>query len=1510
MRTLAPRARTGARWCFALAVAAGFAGAAWAGPSNQPPPSGAILDLNGGVIPHGTPQTYTVDFTSSVPNTAITFAFREDPAYVFVFNTSVVNLTTSSGNLLTNGDFSGGTHTDNGNTAAPTSWTYANIYGASAGGVVTSSCEGYGSYCWHDGAVQAYDAISQTISTTVGDTYQVTFSATDNSALTSWSRVSTNGNVTTSGGNGADILVYAQAGLPPAGCLGAPGVNIKASAGEKCFASGSYVSTDVIAGQATGAGAVLTNVNEGQSSVSFSTSAANTPAVQADSGGSVILAVSPTSTSGTVTTTGNNSVGLYATGSASTDSGPVASSITAQNVNVTTRGSNANGVQADNGGLVTLSGGTVTTTGAGSTGLYATGAGSQITADSAAVSTGGAQSIGVIADSGARIGLNGGTIATTGTSSYAAGVAAGGTLDISGTVITTSGNGSGGLFVNGSGGVLDATNVRITTQGGIDSSTGQHAEGAYNGSYASYAGGGTMTLTGATIATSGDQMHAVVTADGGATTISGGAVSTAGVWADAIVSEGAGTRTTVAGATIATTGNGSPGAALVGTGSTMSLTGVSITTSGGADASGHNAVGAYNGSSGTGDFSGGGRLTIADSSIRTGGAGASGVVSANFGTTTILGGSITTTGAYAQALLAESGGAITIGASDAGQATIGTSGAGAIVAVATSNGKIALNGQTIATTANGSGGLGVTGLGSEIDATNLTITTRGGYDSATGLTAWGAANAPWTSSSSSGGVLRLTNTTISTAGDGAAGVYTGAGGVTTIGGGSVTTSGQSAYGLLASGAGANVTTSNGLTIATTGAGASGVVTNGGGSTSLANSSVATTGEAAHALSASGAGTSVGLDGTNTFATKGAGAIGVYAALGGVVSASPSSITTVTTSGGVSAATGLAAHGVNADGAGSAIALGAANVTVAGAGAYGLFASDAAGSGKAGAITASGPLAIVTTNAAATAVGLQGNGAAIVASGGGAITAAGNVFAFLDGNNQTASFDNFTINAKSGDFVYADPSTATITLANSTVTAANVVDATGGSVVTLNASGSTLTGAAITTPTSTSNLNLTNGTTWTLTGPSNVSSLSVANSVVTFAPPGAGGGFKTLTVGSYVGAGALMVMNVALGGAGSGADKLIVNGGTATGTTVLQIRNVGGLGGQTSGSGIPLIVATNGGTIAANAFQLAGSPVVGGYKYTLDETDGAWFLTSTPTTTQGQMQNSVNSVAKAQQAQAVTGRVLGSLLIGATQQISCSSCASGFASIGSLALGMQGRWTLSPMLTAIGGVSYNQWSAQGISVYDAPTAAGSLIYDMSNWGSSRPFLQVGGGVTPYESVHTARSYPNGSTMATGNSTAVDRSLSLFARAGWLARLTPTDEAAAYADIGRSWMQTGAYAEAETALNPYPASAGAGLQTLNVARFGGQITHLFNGVIEANVGAAVAYGFGAGAGSFVNVTDFGPIAPGAIPNTTWLEYGGRLGYRFNSHFVLDAFLLGTAFGEVGSTVHGGVAVRLAF
>jgi hypothetical protein len=206
-----------------LAIAGmGLTTTAYAAPSNQPPPAGAILDLAGQPITNSQ-QSYSVNFNAGLASTAITFAFRQDPSFESFSNVSLVDLTTSSGNLLTNGDFAGGTYTNNGNSGTPVGWTYANIYGATFGGVVQSGCGVGGSNCWYDGAVQAYDAISQTVATNIGDVYQISFNLNGGSGGTGFYQpLSTNGNVTDTGGNGIDVLAYAQAGLPVAGTVPEP----------------------------------------------------------------------------------------------------------------------------------------------------------------------------------------------------------------------------------------------------------------------------------------------------------------------------------------------------------------------------------------------------------------------------------------------------------------------------------------------------------------------------------------------------------------------------------------------------------------------------------------------------------------------------------------------------------------------------------------------------------------------------------------------------------------------------------------------------------------------------------------------------------------------------------------------------------------------------------------------------------------------------------------------------------------------------------------------------------------------------------------------------------------------------------------------------------------------------------------------------------------------------------------------------------------------------------------
>ncbi len=78
----------------------------------------------------------------------------------------------------------------------------------------------------------------------------------------------------------------------------------------------------------------------------------------------------------------------------------------------------------------------------------------------------------------------------------------------------------------------------------------------------------------------------------------------------------------------------------------------------------------------------------------------------------------------------------------------------------------------------------------------------------------------------------------------------------------------------------------------------------------------------------------------------------------------------------------------------------------------------------------------------------------------------------------------------------------------------------------------------------------------------------------------------LTTASHTGAGGTIAMNTFLGGDGSPSDKLVINGGSATGNAFLRITNAGGPGVETVANGIPVVQAINGGSTATGAFQLA------------------------------------------------------------------------------------------------------------------------------------------------------------------------------------------------------------------------------------------------------------------------------------------------------------------------------------
>ena len=123
-------------------------------------------------------------------------------------------------------------------------------------------------------------------------------------------------------------------------------------------------------------------------------------------------------------------------------------------------------------------------------------------------------------------------------------------------------------------------------------------------------------------------------------------------------------------------------------------------------------------------------------------------------------------------------------------------------------------------------------------------------------------------------------------------------------------------------------------------------------------------------------------------------------------------------------------------------------------------------------------------------------------------------------------------------------------------------------------------------------------------------------------PGDGSGNGTLTVaGNYTGQSGTLAIDTVLGDDSSKVAPLTVSGGNVSGSTTLAVNNIGGLGGLTTGNGIPVVNAVGGATSTASAFALGRTVSAGAYTYLLyhgGETAGSqnnWYLRSTvPVTT--------------------------------------------------------------------------------------------------------------------------------------------------------------------------------------------------------------------------------------------------------------------------------------------------------
>ena len=967
-------------------------------------------------------------------------------------------------------------------------------------------------------------------------------------------------------------------------CTVAPGTTINVAT-----ANGVGLSTSGIPGSITGDG------------ITLNLGAATTTGALARSGATVSFEGSTLKTTATTTATAAGQIGLR---SLDTDSSiiVVGSSITMGPPNGTTAASNMIGVIADSGGGLTLANTAIQmlggTTGVNNSGLVANGANSTIAFSGGSIATLSRGSFDVLAQAGGVITLQ--SVANITTSGGAT----------TGTLV-----GSHALYATGANSIINAADISAKTTGAV--ADGVRADA-----------GGSVHLIDAQVTTTGAGQA--------------GSGSTPSIGSHGLYALGTGSQITGSNVTVSTAGSFTS-AARAEAGGTISLSGSNLSSGGTSAADTDPTSAARVMSGGSLSFSGG---LLSGTGQRSDGfsvqdAGSNATISAS---------TISATGSRANAAFIFNGGQATVSDS-----TLLSTGSSAVI-VQDAGSSIDLTGTTIES------GTGPTliGYGLRVSA-GASATMTGGSSTTTGRDSPGilAGNA----------MVTATNVTIVTSGpDNSIGALADLNGHITLQGGSVTTSGDSVraasypHALAARNPGA-VLTANGTTILTTGNIAMGAVADDGGTVRLMGNSLTTHGTSSIGLFAvteqTGAQFPANLTASDAdIETFGVNAYGADAQARNDIPVETATITidgsTVTThgNGAVGLRSVLANYGtVPITGRGeSAVIANDSTVLTEGIAAHGVLSRDnptsvtlngttimATGANAHGAVAEAGGL-VVGNNAAVTASGTNGS-ALFVTSEAAPVS--------------VANFNNSTLNNAIGPTIgvggYGD-----VTLTNSLVqgsgewlrvgtsgdfaplarpepvltgvpdlssdppgaiTVQPVSSAPPSSpapgLANITVDGSTVTGSAFTAVGSVSNVVLRNNSRWNMTGNSNLTNLTNDPSLIQFSPP-AGGVFKTLTVVNYTGDGTIG-LNTFLGDDSSPSDQLVIDSGTATGRTGLHIANAGGPGALTTGNGIPVVVAINGGTTAAGAFGLNNVVAAGPYEYLLFRggvtpgTENNWYL---------------------------------------------------------------------------------------------------------------------------------------------------------------------------------------------------------------------------------------------------------------------------------------------------------------
>ena len=901
----------------------------------------------------------------------------------------------------------------------------------------------------------------------------------------------------------------------------------------------------------------------------------------------------------------------------------------------------------------------ITVTPANAIGLNASGATGQITANGITENLAAATTTGALAQTGASITFNGSTLRTTATTAATSAgqiglrATTGGTINAAGSSLTlgppngttTASNMLGATAEAGS--MLDLANTSITMLGGTAGQNNIGLRATDTGSQINYAGGTIATRSQASFGVQAiNGGHVALTNGPTVTTTGSGSATIAG--SHALFATGAGSQITGDGVTATATGNFTNGARAE-VGGAISLTNSSLSTSGtsAADTDPTSAVRVMSG--GQLQFSGGtltatgqrgagfsvqdagSSVVISNATVSAAGTRANAAFIFNGGSASVSNSSLTSTGSTA-VLVQDVGSAI-----DLANTTINANTPAAIIGYGlrvTSGASATMTGGSVSTAGRDSPGIHA--AGATVTATNVVVTTSGN-DNAMGALADGNGQLTLNGGSvtttgdavrqasfphalgarNPGASLTSTGTTILTTGLTAMGAVADDGGTMILNGNSIRTLGARSIGLysvteqVGAQFPANLTATN-VTLETLGLNAHGVAAQARNdvpvekATATINASSITT----HGAGAVGLRATLGDYGTRPITGRGEAAVVAngstvftdgIAAHGALSRDNPTSVTMNQTS---VLTTGAFAQGSVAE-AGGRIIGNDSTVTAMGTSASALYVTGTPGAVSSGTFANS-----VLTNVNGPTIGVGGSGNVALtdsrASGSGEWLRVGTAVIFPPLTQTELPFfgiaDPDAPDAPPPPRLLPPTAPNTPGFANVTLTRSTVI------------------GSAFTAPGSVSNVTLLDNSTWIMTGSSNVTNLVNDPSLIQFTPPVGDptllASYKTLTTVNYVGINGVIGLNTFLGSDPSPSDRLVIDGGNASGFSPLRIANTIGRGALTVANGILVVDAINGATTNPGTFALAGPVVAGPYEYGLFRSSvdasnpEAWYLRST------------------------------------------------------------------------------------------------------------------------------------------------------------------------------------------------------------------------------------------------------------------------------------------------------------